>query len=129
MIETPEGMMPVAEFAKIKGMAPEKVIDMIRDAFYVGRKIEEEWFIDKSELHGKNSKSKSNSHASISSSDNAGYQDVVVTDIKMPFGSMVAFMVKWVIASIPAFIILAILFAIITAIFGGIIGGMGGSRY
>ena len=34
---------------------------------------------------------------------------VVVTDINMPFMSMVIFMVKWVIASIPAFIILSIL--------------------
>ena len=31
---------------------------------------------------------------------------VVVRDISMPFGSMVVFMVKWAIASIPALIIL-----------------------
>ena len=36
-------------------------------------------------------------------------QQVIVTDIHMPFGSMVAFMVKWSIASIPAFIILFLL--------------------
>ena len=47
---------------------------------------------------------------------------VVVTDIQMPFMSMVVFMVKWVIASIPAFFILAI----IASIFMGIFGGMGG---
>ncbi|MGZ8184142.1 MAG: hypothetical protein ACXWT1_19535 [Methylobacter sp.] len=47
---------------------------------------------------------------------------VVVTDIQMPFMSMVFFMVKWVIASIPAFFILAI----ISSLFMGIIGGMGG---
>jgi uncharacterized membrane protein YgcG len=35
--------------------------------------------------------------------------DVTVVDIKMPFGSMVVFMVKWAIASIPAFIILVVL--------------------
>lgn len=34
---------------------------------------------------------------------------VVVSNIKMPFWSMVVFMVKWAIASIPAFIILAVL--------------------
>lgn len=34
-------------------------------------------------------------------------QRVVVTDINMPFGSMVNFMVKWAIASIPALIIIA----------------------
>jgi hypothetical protein len=32
---------------------------------------------------------------------------VIVTDIQMPFGSMVVFMVKWILASIPAMIILA----------------------
>ncbi|HXV82675.1 MAG TPA: hypothetical protein VEG60_22660 [Candidatus Binatia bacterium] len=35
--------------------------------------------------------------------------DVTVVDIRMPFGSMVVFMVKWAIASIPAFIILVVL--------------------
>jgi hypothetical protein len=34
---------------------------------------------------------------------------VIVTDVHMPFGSMVTFMVKWAIASIPAMIILAII--------------------
>jgi hypothetical protein len=38
--------------------------------------------------------------------------EVVITDIKMPFWSMVVFMVKWAIAAIPAIIILAILGAI-----------------
>jgi|GEM_PF-2021650 hypothetical protein len=36
-------------------------------------------------------------------------QGVVVFDIKMPFISMVVFMVKWAIASIPAFLILALI--------------------
>lgn len=39
--------------------------------------------------------------------------DVTVTDINMPFFSMVSFMVKWAVASIPALIILAFLAAII----------------
>ncbi len=46
--------------------------------------------------------------------------EVVVTDIKMPFMSMVVFMIKWVIASIPAIIILSILFMIMAAVFGSI---------
>ena len=50
---------------------------------------------------------------------------VVVTDISMPFISMVIFMIKWVIASIPAFIILSILWAIVMAILSTIFGGMG----
>jgi len=40
-------------------------------------------------------------------------QNVVITDIKMPFFSMVMFMVKWTLASIPAVIILIILFAVL----------------
>jgi hypothetical protein len=36
-------------------------------------------------------------------------QQVVVTNISMPFGSMVIFMIKWAIASIPAVIILSII--------------------
>jgi hypothetical protein len=44
--------------------------------------------------------------------DDASRQRVVVTDIKMPFGSMIAFMVKWAIASIPAVIILMVLGAL-----------------
>jgi hypothetical protein len=36
-------------------------------------------------------------------------QEVAVTDIRMPFGSMVLFMVKWAIASIPAVLILVVM--------------------
>ena len=50
---------------------------------------------------------------------------VVVIDFSMPFLSMMIFMIKWVIASIPAFIILSILGGIVTAILGAIMGGMG----
>ena len=34
---------------------------------------------------------------------------VIVTDVHMPFGSMVALMMKWAIASVPAVIMLAII--------------------
>ena len=50
------------------------------------------------------------------------YQEVVVTNIKMPFMSMVVFMIKWAIAAIPAFIILSLLFGLITMLFGGYVG-------
>jgi hypothetical protein len=43
-------------------------------------------------------------------------QNVVVTDIQMPFMSMVIFMVKWVIAAIPAMLILTMLGALFTSI-------------
>ena len=44
---------------------------------------------------------------------------VVIMDVKMPFISMVIFMVKAAIAAIPAIIILAILGAIIATVLGG----------
>jgi hypothetical protein len=48
--------------------------------------------------------------------------EVTIVDIKMPFMSMVVFMVKSAIAAIPAFIILAILVVILGTIFGGMLG-------
>ncbi len=54
-----------------------------------------------------------------------GTKEVTIIDIKMPFLSMVIFMVKAAIASIPAFIILAILGSIFFGVTGGMFGGMG----
>jgi hypothetical protein len=50
----------------------------------------------------------------MSDSDN----QVVITDIKMPFISMVVFMVKWAIAAIPAILILAVLSSVLVSVFG-----------
>jgi len=47
--------------------------------------------------------------------ETADKNSVVIVEVKMPFISMVVFMVKWVIAEIPAFIILGILGAIIAS--------------
>jgi hypothetical protein len=47
---------------------------------------------------------------------------VVVTDIKMSFGSMVIFMIKWAIATIPAAIILFLIGAFITVVFTSLFG-------
>jgi len=51
---------------------------------------------------------------------------VVVTDIRMPFWSIVIFMVKFSIASIPAFLILLAVGFIVAVVFGGLVGGLGG---
>ena len=51
--------------------------------------------------------------------ENLSEGHVTIVDIKMPFMSMVTFMVKAAIAAIPAVIILAVLGAIIGAMFGG----------
>ncbi len=52
---------------------------------------------------------------------------VVVVDVKMPFWSMVSFMVKLAIAAIPAFLILSILSAVVMALFGGAFMSMRGT--
>ena len=46
--------------------------------------------------------------------------NVVVTDIQMPFMSMVIFMVKWAIAAIPAMLILAFSGGLLIGLLNGI---------
>ncbi len=52
--------------------------------------------------------------------ENSNENNITIVDVKMPFMSMVVFMVKAAIASIPAFIILTILTAIAISVIGGI---------
>lgn len=54
---------------------------------------------------------------------------MVVVDIKMPFMSMVIFMVKWAVAAIPAFIILSIIGAAVMAVFHGMTAAPGGPLF
>lgn len=49
-------------------------------------------------------------------------QQIVVTDIKIPFWSMVVLMVKWTLAAIPAIVILFFIAAAFSAIFGALFG-------
>jgi len=55
---------------------------------------------------------------------------VSVVDINMPFWSMVIFMVKWAIASIPAFIVLFVILVVVgatvAAAFGGVLAALVG---
>jgi len=50
--------------------------------------------------------------------------EIVVKDIKMSFGSMVVFMIKWSIAAIPAMMILGFIGAMFGLIFGGMFAGL-----
>ena len=50
--------------------------------------------------------------------DNHSVSQVSIIDIKVPFLSMVVFLVKLSIAAIPAFIIISIIASILFAIFG-----------
>ena len=47
--------------------------------------------------------------------------EVIVTDIRMPFWSMVTFMIKWAVASIPAVIALVVA----AVVWGMILGSLG----
>ena len=49
---------------------------------------------------------------------------ITIVDIRMPFWSMVIFMVKAAIASIPAFVILSVIGSIVFALLGGLLGGL-----
>ena len=50
---------------------------------------------------------------------------VAIADIDIPFWRMVAIIIKWAFASIPAVIIISIIFAIIGALLGGAVGLLG----
>ena len=54
----------------------------------------------------------------------AAPKEVVLTGIDMPFFSMVWFILKWTLASIPAMIILWLLGALLFALGGGIIAAI-----
>ena len=49
-------------------------------------------------------------------------REVIVTDVKIPFWSMVVLLVKWAIAAIPAVIILFLIGGFMTAALGYIFG-------
>ncbi len=50
-------------------------------------------------------------------------REVVVTDVKIPFWSMVVLMVKWALAAIPALIILLVIGALVSMAIAALIGG------
>jgi hypothetical protein len=58
----------------------------------------------------------------------ASRPEVMVTDIRMPFWSMVIFMVKWAIVSIPAILILVVLTVVFWTTIVGLVGSLGSSR-
>ena len=51
---------------------------------------------------------------------------VAMADIDIPFWRMVAIMIKWSLAAIPAFIVISIIFGIIGAVLSAIFVGMFG---
>ncbi len=52
-------------------------------------------------------------------------QRVVVTDVSMTFGSMIVFMIKWALASVPAMLILSIIGFLVGMVFFALIAALG----
>jgi len=50
---------------------------------------------------------------------------VSIADIDIPFWRMVAIIIKWAFASIPAVIIISIIFAIVGALLGAVVAMLG----
>lgn len=66
---------------------------------------------------------------SYSTTSHSSLQNVRVVDIKMPFGSMVVFLIKWALASIPAMIILGLIYLLVVGmIMGGCMSAMMGMK-
>jgi hypothetical protein len=59
----------------------------------------------------------------------AASTDVRIIDIRMPFGSMVVFMIKWALAAIPAVIILFFIVALFGGLFAGLFSGISHSGH
>lgn len=56
--ELKRDFMSVSEFSDQKGIAEPKVIEMIREGFYVGRKVGDDWFVSREELWDGNNRPK-----------------------------------------------------------------------
>jgi hypothetical protein len=54
----------------------------------------------------------------------AGRNNVVITDVDIPFGRLVGLILKVMLASIPAYIILFIIFAVLGTMFSGLLLGL-----
>jgi len=54
----------------------------------------------------------------------AGSNPVTIRDIDVPFFRIVAILIKWSLAAIPAIIIAAILYALLFAVIAGIVGNI-----
>jgi len=56
-------------------------------------------------------------------------KEVVVTDVRIPFVSLMVLTIKWVLASIPALIILWFLGVAGMMVFWGLVGAITGSHW
>ncbi|MDG9928258.1 MULTISPECIES: hypothetical protein [unclassified Pseudomonas] len=57
-------------------------------------------------------------HVEVATRGLDGVQPVVVVDIQMRFWSMMVFMIKWMLAAIPALIVFIAIISVLSAVFG-----------
>lgn len=57
----------------------------------------------------------------MSESEKAKPAEVVIVDIRMPFGSMVVFMIKWAFAAIPAVIAILFGYLFVASVIGSVL--------
>ncbi len=113
-VKAPEGMISVDNFSKRKGISAEKAIKMIKDGFYTGRIVNEEWFVSVDEV---NNSVTSNTITTASSGVS------VVNDYKTAIGiSKFVSFVGWLIALLSVIMVF-----IAFAKGGGIVGLMAAS--
>ena len=101
-VQIPDGMIRAEEFARKKGLPKDKVVQMIRDGFYSGRIVNEEWFVEASEISSPND----TSHL------NAGMVSVVSGEMDYKTSIAVAKFVSfagWFISAVSIIIVLAAL--------------------
>ncbi len=79
-----EGMVTVEEFSEVKGIAVEKIIEMIREGFYEGRIVEGQWYVNAFEPN-----SLSNTPNSLSNKPNK--KDSVRFWIRIPIAIILSF--------------------------------------
>ena len=65
-------------------------------------------------------------HKSIRLTHDHDAAGVTLTGVKIPFFSLMGFLIKFIIASIPAIIIASIILFIIGVVFTGVFGGLAG---
>ena len=100
--------LKVGELAECKKCGEKSTIpqdaEEAPDTIYKGKKVK--------------SKTAKVSAEQVATNNSNNTNEVIITDIKMRFGSMVIFMVKWAIASIPAMIILFLVGFLVMGVFG-----------
>lgn len=88
-ITPPNGMISISEFSSIKGIPEEKIIDMIKDGFYIGRTVNDEWFVNSSDELPTSESSDSKTQHRFQSDLNAAQNAVTVGGVLSVLSTLV----------------------------------------